>query len=59
KSIEAGARFLSHLKEQHGTWDRALSAYNRGRPARNPATTAHVSETRQHQQQYLQRRAGR
>lgn len=53
KSIMAGAHFLSDLKRRFGNWDAALSAYNRGRPARNPLGTNHVREIRSNQKYYL------
>lgn len=42
KSTDAAARFLKRLYKRHGSWAKALSAYNRGRPARNPFRTRHV-----------------
>jgi len=52
KSINAGAKFLSQLYGQHGSWDKAVSAYNRGKPAFLPATTRHVSQVRHFQDVY-------
>ncbi|MFW6275675.1 MAG: transglycosylase SLT domain-containing protein, partial [bacterium] len=53
KSIDAGARFLSHLYNQHRSWDKAVSAYNRGTPALLPQSTAHVRKVRYFQRRYL------
>ena len=55
KSIDAGGKFLSDLKKRHGCWDKALSAYNQGRPAPNPKKTKHVSQVRKYQEYYNQR----
>ncbi len=53
KSTDAAARYLKNLHRKHSSWDRALSAYNRGTPARNPKQTAHVKMTRVYQRYYL------
>jgi hypothetical protein len=55
KSIDAGARYLKKLYDEHGCWDKALSAYNRGptRPAKEPRKTEHVRMTRLYQNNYL------
>jgi soluble lytic murein transglycosylase-like protein len=52
KSVNAGARFLSELYERHHSWDKALSAYNRGKPSAFPAATRHVRQVRHFQRQY-------
>ena len=43
KAIPAAAFYLSHLKDRFGTWERAVSAYRRGRPAINPMNTPDVT----------------
>jgi soluble lytic murein transglycosylase-like protein len=55
KSIDAGARYLKKLYDKHGSWDKALSAYNRGptRPAKKPRKTEHVRMIRLYQNNYL------
>jgi|TARA_B100001971_G_scaffold196081_1_gene203537 hypothetical protein len=55
KSIEAGAVYLKKLYDEHNSWDKALSAYNRGptRPAKEPRKTEHVRMTRLYQNNYL------
>ena len=55
KSSDAAAKFLKQLYNKHGSWDKALSAYNRGRPARNPDKTAHVKFIREYQGYYNKR----
>jgi soluble lytic murein transglycosylase-like protein len=52
KSVGAGARFLAKLYAQHHSWDKALSAYNRGTPAFVPSATKHVRRARYYQKQY-------
>ncbi|MDD4644411.1 MAG: transglycosylase SLT domain-containing protein [Bacteroidales bacterium] len=58
KSIDAGARFLHELYERHGTWDKAISAYNRGTPALIPANTVHVRLVKNFQRYYCQNKPG-
>jgi len=53
KCIDAAGRFLRDLHKRYKTWDRALSAYNQGRPARNPLKTRHVRMSRHYQKLYL------
>jgi hypothetical protein len=55
KSSEAAGKFLSKLYKKHGSWDKTLSAYNRGTPARNPLATDHVKMTRKFQEYYNKR----
>ncbi|MEK6845024.1 MAG: transglycosylase SLT domain-containing protein [Nanoarchaeota archaeon] len=55
KSSEAAAKFLKHLYNRYGSWDKALSAYNRGTPVRYPCLTAHVNFTRKYQMYYNKR----
>jgi hypothetical protein len=52
KSVRAGAGYLERLKKKHGSWDDALSAYNRGTPAIFPNTTSHVRMVRHFQKYY-------
>jgi soluble lytic murein transglycosylase-like protein len=52
KSIQAGARFLSKLYKKYGSWDMAISAYNRGTPAAFPQSTTHVRMVRHFQRYY-------
>lgn len=56
KSTEAAGRFLSDLHSQYDNWDKALSAYNRGTPARRPERTEHVRGTRRNQAYYNEHR---
>ncbi len=46
KSVDAAARLLNDLHTKHGTWNDALSAYNRGTPASNPKNTKYVQNVR-------------
>ncbi len=55
KSSEAAAKFLKKLYNRYGSWDKALSAYNRGQPARNCSSTAHVKNIRSYQEYYNKR----
>lgn len=55
KSSDAAAKFLKQLYKKHKSWDKALSAYNRGQPARNPEATAHVKSIREYQNYYNKR----
>ncbi|MDP2672431.1 MAG: transglycosylase SLT domain-containing protein [Nanoarchaeota archaeon] len=55
KSSDAAAKFLKKLYNQHGSWDKALSAYNRGQPAKNPEKTNHVKFIRKYQAYYNSR----
>jgi len=55
KSSEAAAKFLKELYNKHGSWDKALSAYNKGKPAKNPEATNHVKFIRQYQDYYNKR----
>ena len=53
KSSDAAAKFLKQLyKKNDYSWEKALSAYNRGTPARNPSLTAHVKFIRNYQDYY-------
>ena len=52
KSMNAGAKFLSELYQKHQSWDKAISAYNRGTPALAYQTTQHVRMVRYFQKQY-------
>src|SRR3989338_3015614 len=53
KCIDAGARYLRVLYNKYGSWDTALSAYNRGTPARFARFTTHVRAVRKYQNYYL------
>src|SRR3989338_5590536 len=55
KSSDAAAKFLKRLYNKHNSWDKALSAYNRGQPARNSSQTSHVKFIRQYQDYYNHR----
>lgn len=52
KSADAAARYLVKLHNKYGSWDKALSAYNQGKPAPNPETTKHVKGVRRYQEVY-------
>ncbi|MFA6461874.1 MAG: transglycosylase SLT domain-containing protein [Candidatus Woesearchaeota archaeon] len=54
KSADAAGRYLRELYDKYGSWDSALSAYNRGTPATNPKSTRHVKTTREYQRYYLE-----
>jgi len=56
KSTEAAGKFLSDLHRQHSDWNKALSAYNRGKPARHPERTEHVRKSRQYGNYYIEHR---
>jgi len=55
KSSDAAAKFLKQLYKKHDSWDKALSAYNRGQPARNPNATNHIKFIRKYQNYYNKR----
>jgi hypothetical protein len=55
KSSEAAAHYLKNEYDKHGSWDKALSAYNQGTPAPNPKTTKHVKAVREYQRYYNKR----
>lgn len=55
KSSDAAGKFLKKLYNSYGSWDRALSAYNRGTPARNCSSTNHVKFVRAYQRYYNNR----
>lgn len=52
KSIEAGGKFLHELHNRFGSWNAAVSAYNRGKPAPIPLNTRHVRMVKQFQKYY-------
>ncbi len=56
KSSDAAARYLRGMYDRHGSWDAALSAYNRGNPVSNPRVTSHVKMTRAYQRHYLEQK---
>ncbi len=56
KSSDATGKFLKQLYNKNDySWDKALSAYNRGTPARNCSSTNHVKVTRKYQNYYNKR----
>lgn len=55
KSSEAAAKFLSELYNKPKSWDKALSAYNLGKPAKNSSSTVHVKFIRKYQEYYNSR----
>lgn len=59
KSADAAGRYLRELYDKYGSWDSALSAYNRGHPATNPKSTRHVKTTREYQRYYLEHNSAR
>ncbi len=52
KSSDAAARFLVDLYKRYKDWDKALSAYNRGTPAKNPQSTNHVKKVLEYKDYY-------
>lgn len=52
KSAEAAARYLRDDYNKYHSWDKALSAYNQGKPAPNPGNTKHVKAVREYQKYY-------
>ena len=53
KSSESAAKFLKQLYNKNDySWDKALSAYNRGTPAKNSSSTVHVKSIREYQKYY-------
>jgi len=58
KSIDSGARFLRDLYAQYGSWEKAISAYNRGTPALIPDNTIHVRQVKTFQRYYCQHLPG-
>lgn len=54
KSADAAGRYLRDLYNRYGDWDKAISAYNLGRPWSHPKRTTHVKCTRKYQKQYLE-----
>jgi hypothetical protein len=55
KSAEAAARYLRDDYNKYGSWDKALSAYNQGRPAPNAKDTEHVKKVTEFQEYYNER----
>ena len=55
KSSDAAAKFLKRLYNKHNSWDKALSAYNMGQPARSSSKTSHVKNIREYQRYYNKR----
>src|SRR3989344_442946 len=56
KSADAAAKYLKRLYNRYGSWDKAVSAYNRGEPATLPWATEHVRATMQNQDFYNRER---
>lgn len=59
KSIPAAAKYLKDLHDKHGSWDKALSGYNRGTPARNASSTTYVRNVRATHHYWLSERLKR
>jgi len=55
KSINAGAHYLRDLYDSYGSWDKALSAYNRGTPANYSSRTEHVLNVKEYGEYYSDR----
>ena len=55
KSAEAAAKYLRDDFKRYGSWDKALSAYNQGKPAPNASETKHVKAVREYQAYYNER----
>ncbi len=55
KSAEAAAKYLKNDFKRYGSWDKALSAYNQGRPAPNASETKHVKAVNEYTDYYNQR----
>jgi hypothetical protein len=52
KSSEAAAQYLKHEYDKYHSWDKALSAYNQGKPAPNAKDTKHVKAVTEYQKYY-------
>lgn len=54
KSADAAGRFLRKLYEKHGSWEKAISAYNRGsnNVAKNPLNQPHVKKVLEFKEYY-------
>ncbi len=55
KSLEAAAKYLKQKYNKYHSWDKALSAYNQGRPAPNPSETHHVKTVNKYEKYYNER----
>jgi hypothetical protein len=55
KSAEAAAKYLREDYTRYGSWDKALSAYNQGKPAPNASETKHVKAVNEYTEYYNQR----
>ncbi len=55
KSAEAAAKYLKEDFNRYGSWDKALSAYNQGKPAPNASETKHVKSVKHYQTYYNER----
>lgn len=52
KATKAAASYLNDLRKRHGTWERAVSAYNAGRPVRNYSSSPHVRGVKKFQNMF-------
>jgi hypothetical protein len=54
KAADAAGKFLKKLYEKHGSWEKAISAYNRGSTnvAKNPLNQPHVQKVLEFQDYY-------
>lgn len=59
QSVDAAARYLKELHDKHGSWDKALSGYNQGTPARNASSTTYVKNVRASHRYWLTERSKR
>ncbi len=55
KSAEATAKYLKDDFKRYGSWDRALSAYNQGKPAPKASETKHVKAVNNYKDYYNER----
>lgn len=55
KSSDVAGAYLKKKYKKYNSWDKALSAYNLGRSAKNPLKTEHVKKVRRYQNYYNKR----
>jgi hypothetical protein len=55
KATDAAARYLKGEHDKYHSWNKALSAYNQGKPAPHPGYTEHVMKVREFQKYYNKR----